>query len=506
MTTPETTVRDSVVDPAAETVARPSDPSVRRARSRVGSLLRGKWRLDALLGAGGMAAVYAATHRNGSRAAVKILHPELCVNPDVLRRFMQEGHAANTVEHDGCVRVLDDDVAEDGSPFLVTELLKGETLDERCVRQGGRLGEGELLLIADQLLDALAAAHAKGIVHRDLKPENVFVTEGGQVKILDFGIARLYEASLASRGTKTGSVMGTPAFMPPEQARGLWDEVDALSDVWASSATMFAALTGRPVHEGRTPNEVLLSAMTRAAPPMLTVAPHLSPQLADVIDRGLAFDRTHRWPDARSMQEAARRAYQALHGVPIPLGVALSAPAASSTVALPTLARTTTTARPVAHSRPEEFRLPLGRASLALAVAACMLVTLCVMVALALHTWSRPAVGAAALSTSGGLVVSPSLPLAASSIATPPELADPQPSKDAPPASAQGMGATVNAQPAPVSVEALPQAPTLSQPHALRGTKTVAKTATPSAAPPACTPPYVLDPGTGKKKWKPECL
>ena len=175
------------------------DPLVARARSRLGRMLRGKWRLDALLGVGGMAAVYAATHRNGSRAAVKVLHSELTINPQVRNRFLREGYVANAVGHEGAVRVIDDDSAEDGSMFLVTELLDGETLEQRRIRCGGRLSEDEVLCLAEPLLDVLIAAHAKGVVHRDLKPENVFVTRNGQVKVLDFGIARLRELRAGSR-------------------------------------------------------------------------------------------------------------------------------------------------------------------------------------------------------------------------------------------------------------------------------------------------------------------
>ncbi len=111
---------------------------------------------------------------------------------------MREGYLANAVGHEGAVKVIDDDVVGDGSLYLVTELLDGETLEERRLRLGGSLSQDEVLLVADQLLDVLVAAHAKGIVHRDLKPENVFLTRRGQVKVLDFGIARLRELSTIS--------------------------------------------------------------------------------------------------------------------------------------------------------------------------------------------------------------------------------------------------------------------------------------------------------------------
>ena len=199
-----------------------------RARARLGSVLRGKYRLDRVLGVGGMASVYEATHlRNANRVAVKVLHRELALDPGLRARFLREGYAANSVEHQGTVRILDDDISEDGAIFLVMELLDGETLEARWERTGRKLGVAEVLDLGCQLLDVLAAAHARGIVHRDLKPENLFLTREGRLKVLDFGVARLREGSPTR--TRTGAVFGTPAFMPPEQALGRANEVDALS-------------------------------------------------------------------------------------------------------------------------------------------------------------------------------------------------------------------------------------------------------------------------------------
>ena len=166
-------------------------------------VLDGKWHLDSVLGIGGMATVYAATHRNQKRVAIKMLHPEVSVDKQVTTRFTREGYLANTVGHPGTVSVLDDDVAEDGSAFLVMELLEGQTLDAMW-EKSGTLPVGEVLLLTDQLLDVLIAAHAKGILHRDLKPENLFLTKEGQLKVLDFGIARLARAHRRSdRGLHT---------------------------------------------------------------------------------------------------------------------------------------------------------------------------------------------------------------------------------------------------------------------------------------------------------------
>jgi serine/threonine-protein kinase len=287
------------------------DPTA-RALSRVGEVLKDKWTLDRLLGVGGMAAVYAATHRNKKRVAVKVLLPELANDPEVRARFVHEGYAANTIEHPGAVSVLDDDVADDGAPFLVMELLEGETLDARWERKGRKLEVIEVLTVTDQLLDVLGAAHTKGIVHRDIKPENLFLTREGKLKILDFGIARILEAARSKNETRAGFVMGTPAFMAPEQAMAKWDEVDGRTDLWAVGATMFTLLTGQHVHEAGTGNEQLIRTATQPARPIGSFSTGLHPAVCALIDRALAFERDLRFPDARSMREAVRAAYAAM--------------------------------------------------------------------------------------------------------------------------------------------------------------------------------------------------
>ena len=290
------------------------DPQTTRAQARLGMTLQDKWKLDSLLGVGGMAAVYAATHRNGKKVAVKMLHTELSHDEEVKRRFLQEGYAANAIQHEGAVSVLDDEVAPDGSAFIVMELLEGETLEQRWERCGRKLQPREVLAIAEQLLDVLAAAHIKNVVHRDIKPENLFVTRSGMVKVLDFGIARLRELSTASTATKSGASMGTPAYMPPEQARGLWEEVDARSDLWAVGATMFTLLSGRHVHEGETGNEQLIRAATAPSPSLASVVPGLPASLVQIVDKALAFDREQRWADAAEMQQAVQVALEGLGG------------------------------------------------------------------------------------------------------------------------------------------------------------------------------------------------
>ncbi len=293
-----------------------SDHHTIRARARVGTVLDEKWTLDALIGVGGMASVFASTHRNGKRAAIKVLHAEAALNPSVRARFLREGYVANRVGHPGAVSILDDDAAPDGTVYLVMELLEGETLDARWERCDKRLPDIEVLAILDQLLDVLAAAHDKQIVHRDLKPGNLFLTREGTLKVLDFGIARLGDINADNAGATTSfhSSMGTLGFMPPEQARGRWEQVGPQTDLWAIGATMYALLTGRHVHEAVTANERLLLAMTKPAPPIRSVKEDVSEAVAAIADRALQFEPAKRWDNAKAMQAAARDAYTTLTG------------------------------------------------------------------------------------------------------------------------------------------------------------------------------------------------
>lgn len=276
-----------------------------RARARVGTTV-GKYALDGLLGAGGMASVFAATHvRNRSRAALKVLHTELMQRADIRRRFVGEGYVANKIGHPAVVRILDDDVDEQGCPYLVMELLEGMTLDADRENAGGKLPPDEAIGVTCALLDVLHAAHNAGVVHRDVKPENVFVLRDGTIKLMDFGIARLLDGSNA---TRTGALMGTPAFMAPEQAGGRTRDVDARTDIWSVGATLFFLLTGEEVHPAQHEQLQLIHAATQPARSITKVAPSTPPELAVVVDAALAFDRSARWQTAAGMRDALTRA------------------------------------------------------------------------------------------------------------------------------------------------------------------------------------------------------
>ncbi|WP_275938663.1 serine/threonine-protein kinase [Sorangium cellulosum] len=280
------------------------EEELQRLRARVGTTVAGKWRLDALIGAGGMAAVYAATHRVGHRVAIKILHPESAVSREARARFEQEALAAARLGHPAAVQVLDVDVTEQGEPVLVMELLEGESLRQRVARLGG-MPVPELLGIIDTLLEVLKAAHDAGIVHRDIKPDNLFLTRDGRLKVLDFGIARMRQGGSGLR-TRTGAVLGTTSYMAPEQILGR--DVDGRADLYAVGATMFTILTNRRIHDALTEGELLVKMSTLPAPPLASVAPGVDPRVARIVDRALAFQVEHRYPDAQTMLEDVRAA------------------------------------------------------------------------------------------------------------------------------------------------------------------------------------------------------
>ena len=283
------------------------DAIVRRAMRRLGTSLCGRYTLLHLVGMGGMGAVYAGLHRNGHAVAIKIVHEGLAADPEVERLFRREAQLANKIGHPGVVPVIDDDVSEkDGSVFLVMPLLEGETLRARAERLGGKLPASEVVVVAHAVLGALAAAHAKKIVHRDIKPENIFVTCGGDVLVLDFGIGRFFDTDAAS-ATRSGRSVGTPAFMAPGvQALGRLRRggPNGRTDLWALGATMFSLLSGRFVHDAEGAGELSVLAATKPPRALADVAPDIEPGIRAVVDRALSFGKEQRWPDAEAMDQA----------------------------------------------------------------------------------------------------------------------------------------------------------------------------------------------------------
>ena len=264
----------------------------------LGTLLGAKYRLEALLGQGGMGAVYLAENVDiGRKVAVKVLLPEIAADAEALARFKIEARAAAAIGHPNIAEVIDFGTSPEGGAFLVMEYLQGETLGGR-LRRAGPLEVEAVGWIADELLAAVAAAHAKGVIHRDLKPDNVFLVEQPvrTVKVLDFGVSKFREQGQVAL-TRTGMVMGTPAYMSPEQARGAKD-VGPASDLYAVGALLYEALAGAPAFEGESYNEVLAKVLTEQHPPLSAVRPGLPSAVEGALDRLLAKTVADRPADA----------------------------------------------------------------------------------------------------------------------------------------------------------------------------------------------------------------
>ena len=215
------------------------------------------------LGEGGTGTVWIAEHTLlGRRAAIKLLHPTFSSHEVMVQRFFNEAKAVAAIADPGIVQVFDFGIHSDGSPYIVMELLEGETLEAR-LRRMGRLPSWDAIRLARQIGISLSAAHGKGVIHRDLKPENLFVARdpampgGERMKVLDFGIAKLSRGE-GKHKTRTGAVLGTPAYMSPEQCRALGN-IDHRTDIYSFGAVLFCLVTGRPPFEGEGAGDAIIS-------------------------------------------------------------------------------------------------------------------------------------------------------------------------------------------------------------------------------------------------------
>jgi eukaryotic-like serine/threonine-protein kinase len=272
----------------------------------VGKTIAGRYVLRGLIGHGGMGAVYEAEVIGlGKRFAIKFVDPEFATEETVVARFAREAKAMSTVESPHIVGVFDAGT-EDGRPYLVMELLRGEDLGQRLRRQA-RIPLGESMHIVAQVLKGLARAHAAGIIHRDLKPDNVFLVKGHTdplfVKIVDFGISKIERPRANTTPlalTGRGTVLGTPFYMSPEQAQASSD-VDARADLYSVGAILFECLTGRPPHTGESYEQVILSICMRDAPDVRAVDPKVPAPVAQFVARSLVRDREQRFSSAERM-------------------------------------------------------------------------------------------------------------------------------------------------------------------------------------------------------------
>lgn len=278
-----------------------STPDARAlAAAKVGLTLNGKWHLNHLLDMGGMAAVYAATHRNGRKVAVKMLSPQFATHKEVRERFLREGYAANRVAHPGVVSILDDDTSEDGSVFLVMELLEGESLDSWIQRVGGILSAADVLAVGDQLLDILIVAHRAGIIHRDISPENLMLThDTSHVKIIDLGVAKSDDPT--AKITQAGMFLGKFRYAAPEQLGFLkaGESIDGRADLYALAIVLYEMVSGRPPFEATSPHEyVILHSQEREPRPIDVSNIAGGERLEGVLRRALERDRDKRFAGA----------------------------------------------------------------------------------------------------------------------------------------------------------------------------------------------------------------
>jgi serine/threonine-protein kinase len=274
----------------------------------VGSIVADTYRITSQLGVGGMGSVFSAEHLRlpGKRVAIKVLHNALA-SGEILLRFRREAEIASRIGHPNIVEVLDFNTLPGGEPFLVMELLSGESLAARLRR--GRLAERTALDIARQIGSALDAAHRMDVVHRDLKPDNIFLcprdVDGelrDHVKVLDFGISKIRNSATVL--TADAAIMGTPYYMSPEQASGKNQDIDGRTDIFALGAIVFEMLTGATAFPGESVPAVIFQVVFQPHPALLTLAPSVSPKVVAAVDRALAKNPAERFATMAAFVEA----------------------------------------------------------------------------------------------------------------------------------------------------------------------------------------------------------
>ncbi|MGC4068837.1 MAG: serine/threonine-protein kinase [Polyangiaceae bacterium] len=445
-------------------------------------IIQGRYRLDSLLGRGGMGSVWRAEHLQlKSKVAVKRLDESIAENPDAMARFIREAQASAALRSANVVQVFDYGL-DDGVAFIAMELLEGESLAERIQRLG-RLSVDDTMRFMGEVLRAMSKAHGAGIVHRDLKPDNIFICrdEPEFAKILDFGVAKLTGSSaIGGSHTQTGVVIGTPYYMSPEQAQG--KAIDARSDLWALGVIVYECLTGRLPFFGESFGEILVAICTAQAIPPSHVAP-VPNGFNEWFARATERDRDKRFQSAKEMAGALMAV---LSGTPQGSGLGwnsgeMAAVPAQTANPLSTEQRTATT-RSLAGT--EGVAPPKGKGAL---IAAILSVALVSGGALAFFLSSKdaPTSASAAGSASAEPVVAavPSAnvpPTAPSVVPEPPSLVAPVAASSVAPA-AESATPKTGASPQAIAQPAQPAAPA-------RGTRTAPSAARQPANPPAREP------------------
>ncbi|HHH29213.1 MAG TPA: serine/threonine protein kinase [Polyangiaceae bacterium] len=302
----------------------------------IGKLVEGKYRIEKLIGRGGMGAVFRAVNeRIRKPVALKILYRGWDSGSESERRFMREARVASSLGHPNIVEVFDLGHLDDGKPFQVMELLEGQSLAQR-IQTEGAIAQEDAVDISEQILSALEAAHERGVIHRDLKPENVYLVERRGVtiaKLLDFGVSKMISDQTMSL-TMTGVVVGTPYYLSPEQARGDRD-IDHRVDLWSMGVLMYESLTGVLPFNADDYEQLLRKILQSRPVPPSRFRPRLNPSLEAVVMRALSSDRDERPSSAGAMLDLLRQAKAAVqraarapmgHGAPVDLAQTIQEP------------------------------------------------------------------------------------------------------------------------------------------------------------------------------------
>ncbi len=481
---------------------------------RPGEVVAGKYRLERVLGAGGMGVVVSAHHiQLDERVALKFLLPEALSNPEAVARFVREARAAVKIKNEHVARVSDVGQLENGAPYMVMEFLQGGDLAQ-WLKQNGPLPFEQAVDFVLQACVAVADAHALRIVHRDLKPANLFCVRrsDGQlmIKVLDFGISKTTSPGSSGPGmdmTKTSALMGTPLYMSPEQMRSSRD-VDGATDLWALGVILFELMAGKPPFHADSMTELVMKVASDPPPSLRTFRPDAPQGLDAVIGKCLEKDRNKRYRSVGELAVAllpfapkrANVSVERISGILHAAGLSESAfvlPTISprevvatgggSTGTLPPVGRTT-----IGATRSKSLAIAVGAfASVVVAGAGSVLVLSRKQDARISEPPAAPSAPAAAqASSTPEAASSPTGTVAAQPSASP---------RDASASASVSASAVVTTAPTP------PVRPTATG-VAIKGAHAVASPPhAPANAKPNCDPPYTLD-GQGRKNWKTECF
>jgi serine/threonine protein kinase len=453
-----------------------------------GDVLAGKYRIDRVLGVGGMGAVVAAHHiQLEDKVALKFLLPQALSSPEAVARFLREARASVRIKSAHVARVTDVGQLETGAPYMVMEYLEGGDLEQMLAR-GGPLSPEQAVDFVLQAGEAIAEAHTLGIVHRDLKPANVFCVRGADghpsIKVLDFGISKVTTPGSQHDITRTTALVGSPMYMSPEQMQSA-KNVDARTDIWSLGAIVFELISGRAPFVAESITELAVRVVNEPAPLLTELAPNVPPGLAQVVATCLEKQRERRFQTMGDLATALRpfgstRSQPSVQRILDTLRAAGMSQPVMSPEGAPVRVQTgqvtaATWDKTGAWSRSRGGALLVGAFAAALAVIGVAAVLVMRHPAPASSSGSPASGAAASVPSTGGTASAATAPSA--TLEPPP----PQPS-------------TASAAP---SVTA--QLPTARSGHATGP-------AAPPAPKPKCNPPYTIDPATGEHRYKPECL